>query len=206
MEHLLMYPGTYELPLRTMYAVNRSAQDQLQPSLPWSASALRTAGVAGDTTATNTTDSPTLNMDQQQEAVNMAAAQLRANMLAQLALLPTQPCSLPPPFVTSFIRRCFPEELTLVDFPQALAAMEYLQGLEARRVREKVHALKRLGLSEDQSVEITESSSDAEKAVAEWVNTIRDGGRKVEALYTQCYVALRRWVRPPDDLIYCPSN
>lgn len=121
-----------------------------------------------------------------------AAAQLRANLMAHISQLPSQPTSLPPSFITSFVRRCFPPELDEVDFPQALTAMDYLKDLEVRRRREVVAALDKLGIDRE---DLSHRDKLARKypGVLRWVTEIEDKERKVEALYTQVYVGLRRW-------------
>ena len=184
LEHLLAYPGTYELPLRTMYTLNATTQNQPQsPTLPSSTS------VPGNAFPRKSQDA----VDEHQNMTTItAAAQLRANLMAQISQQPTQPTSLPPSFITSFVRRCFPPELDQVDFPQALTAMDYLKDLEVRRRREVVAALDKLGIDRE---DLSHRDKLARKypGVLRWVTEIEDKERKVEALYTQVYVGLRRW-------------
>ncbi|KIX06910.1 uncharacterized protein Z518_04886 [Rhinocladiella mackenziei CBS 650.93] len=182
LEHLLAYPGTYEIPLRTMYALNAATQNQQCPSLPTSPT------VIGNAFPRKTHDA----VDEQSMATVTAAAQLRANLMTHISQLPSQPMSLPPSFITSFVRRCFPPELEQVDFPQALTAMDYLKDLEVRRRREVVAALDKLGIERD---DISHRDKLARKypGVLRWVMDIEDKERKIEALYTQVYLGLRRW-------------
>jgi hypothetical protein len=121
-----------------------------------------------------------------------AAALLKAHLMSRIAQLPNQPCSLPPSFVTSFVRRCFPPELEEVDFPQALTALDYLKDLETRRRKEVLAALKRLGITGAEG----ETSDLAKRypGVLSWLNSIENKEKKVMALYTQVYLGLRRWV------------
>ena len=81
----------------------------------------------------------------------------------------------------------------MVDFTQALTAMDYLKDLDNRRKRELGAALQRLGL--DKGL-LDQQSGDVSRdpRISEWVKTMQDKDRKVEALYTQVYIGLRRWV------------
>lgn len=131
--------------------------------------------------------------DHQQLAAQAATAQFKANLMSHISQLPSQPCSLPPSFVTSFVRRCFPPELDQIDFPQALTALDYLKDLETRRRKEVIAALKRLGVDRDNLHE-RDQLGKKYPGVLSWVTSIEDKERKVEALYTQVYIGLRRWV------------
>ena len=122
-----------------------------------------------------------------------AAAQLRANLMSHIALLPSLPSSLPPSFIISFVRRCFPKDLDQVDFPQALSAMDYLKDLEVRRRREVVAALDRLGVERD-DIGQKEVLGKKYPGVLRWVLGIEEKERRIEALYSQVYVGLRQWV------------
>lgn len=183
LEHMLSYPGTYEIPLRTMYTLNCAPRAQPPPS---------TVKSAPNTTNTSPT-SPTF-IDQQ-----VATAQFTSNLMAQIAKLPHQPCSLPPAFVTTFLNRCFPMELHCVDFPQSLTALDYLKDLETRRRKELSRALEHLGIDSN----VLNTAQDSEELakwypmVADWARSLESKEKRVDALYTQLYIALRRWVRPP---------
>jgi hypothetical protein len=91
------------------------------------------------------------------------------------------------------VHRCFSNELDRVDFPQALTALDYLKDLEVRRRREVVAALDKLGI--DRS-DIAHRDNLAKKypGVLSWVLATEEKERKVEALYTQVYIGLRRWI------------
>lgn len=184
LEHLLTYPRTYDIPLRTMYTLNATTQHQQQcPPLP------SPNTVPGNAFPRRTSPAA----DAQQNLSTMtAAAQLRANILQHITQLPSQPTSLPPGFITNFVRRCFPRELDQVDFPQALTAMDYLKDLEVRRRREVVAALDKLGIDQE---DLSHRDKLAQKypGVLRWVMDIEERERKVEALYTQVYLGLRRW-------------
>lgn len=187
LEHLLAYPGSYEIPLRTMYTLNATTQAQQQQNQPDATSSPITS-VPGNAFPTQRKD------EQHSFTTATAAAQLRANLMSHIAQLPSQPCSLPPSFVTSFVRKCFPHELDQVDFPQALTALDYLKDLEVRRRREVVAALDRLGVDR---ADLGERAVLGRKypGVLQWVIGVEEKERKVEALYTQVFLGLRRWVR-----------
>lgn len=189
LEHLLAYPGSYEIPLRTMYTLNAAtqAQQQQHQSNPTSPTA---TSVPGNAFPVHRTD------EQHNLTTATAAAQLRANLMSHISQLPSQPCSLPPIFVISFVRKCFPQDLNQVDFPQALTALDYLKDLEIRRRREVVAALDRLGVDR---ADLGERAVLGRKypGVLKWVISIEDKERKVEALYTQVFLGLRRWVGNP---------
>ncbi|KIY02581.1 uncharacterized protein Z520_01046 [Fonsecaea multimorphosa CBS 102226] len=184
LEHLLTYPNTYEIPLRTMYTLNATTQHQQQcPPTP------SPTAVPGNAFPRKSSASA----EEQQNMTTMtAAAQLRANLMQHILQLPSQPTSLPPSFITSFVRKCFPRELDQVDFPQALTAMDYLKDLEVRRRREVVAALDKLGIDQD---DLSHRDKLARKypGVLRWVSDIEERERKIEALYTQVYIGLRRW-------------
>jgi len=171
-DHLLRYPGTYEIPLRTMYALNCNNTRQPVPNAqrPETAFARRPSSPKSS-----------------------AAEDLRAQLTQQITRLPSQPCSLPPSFVTSFLRRCFTANLEDVDFPQALTGLDYLRDLEARRKKELAAAMQRLGLQPDSTKQDVEFSKKY-PGVVMWIESIKAKGCKVEALYTQIYIGLRRWV------------
>lgn len=103
-----------------------------------------------------------------------------------------QPSSLPPSFITSFVRKCFTPELADVDFPSALTAMDYLKDLEVRRRAEIIAAMDKLGV--DRS-DIAHRDLMAKKypGVMMWIDGVAEKERKIEALYSQIYVGLRRW-------------
>lgn len=186
LEHLLTYPGTYEIPLRTMYTLNSTTQQQQQnPPSP----TLASNPVNGNAFPPR----PPHSTEKENMSTETAAAQLRANLMTHISQQPTQPCSLPPSFVTSFVRRCFTVELEQVDFPQALTALDYLKDLEVRRRREVAAALQRLGVDREDLREM-EKLGKKYPGVLRWVVGIEEKERKVEALYTQVYLGIRRWV------------
>lgn len=192
LEHLLAYPGTYEIPLRTMYTLNSAPRAQ---PLPQATTIPNTPALSDGSSADSSPLSPAFPPEQQQAFAAQAATEhFKSCLMRQVSQLPSQPFSLPPSFVTSFVRRCFTEELCLVDFTQALTALDYLKDLETRRKRELRAALRRLGV--DSKTFGTEGDDISKKypGVATWISGMQEKERKVEALYTQVYIGLRRWV------------
>jgi hypothetical protein len=182
LEHMMSYPGTYELPLRTMYTLNCAPRAQPLPS---------PTARSHPSSVANSPTSPTFPYDQQ-----AATAQFTSALMSQIAQLPSQPCSLPPAFVTSFLNRCFPVELHMVDFPQSLTALDYLKDLETRRRKEIVSSLMRLGINEELLVSAPgdEELSKWNPIIAEWLKSLETKERRVAGLYGQLYISLRRWV------------
>jgi hypothetical protein len=189
LEHILAYPGSYEIPLRTMYTLNSAPRAQPYPQHSPHSSTFTTPSPHSSPVGTNF---PT--EDQQQLAVHAATTQFKASLMSHISQLPSQPCSLPPSFVTSFVRRCFTPELDKVDFLQALAGLDYLKDLETRRRKEVVAAFRRLGLTTDPSMSEREELTKQYPGVATWVKAIEEKERHVLALYTQVHLGLRRWV------------
>ena len=194
LEHLLAYPGTYEIPLRTMYTLNStpSAQQYPRQSIQAGTPSLSSTASSPDSSPA----SPNFPPDQQQQlAAQSATDHFKSCLLTHISQLPTQPFSLPPSFITSFVRRCFTADLCQVDFTQALTALDYLKDLESRRKKELKLALQRLGLDLGLA---DHARRDISKnfQISEWVASMQEKERKVEALYTQVYLGLRRWVNP----------
>lgn len=134
---------------------------------------------------------PSDNLRQNQDARSKANAHFTSSLMQHLATLPAQPCSLPPSFTTAFVRKCFTLDLTQVDFSQALTGIDYLKDLDTRRKRDFAAVLRRLGLDRNNLASPTPLTN---AAATEWVNAMSDKEKKVDALYTQLFVGLRRWV------------
>ena len=193
LEHLLAYPGTYEIPLRTMYTLNSTPQAQqpqrqsLRPGTP----SLSSSASSPDSSPASPNFPP--EHQQNQFAAQSATDHFKSCLMTHISKLPSQPFSLPPSFITSFVRRCFPAELCQVDFTQALTALDYLKDLENRRKRELTVALQRLGIDtaivDNAGGEISKNAK-----ISEWVLSMQNKENKVEALYSQVYIGLRRWV------------
>ena len=193
LEHLLAYPGTYEIPLRTMYTLNSTPQAQqhrrqsLQPGTP----SLSSSASSPDSSPASPTFPP--EHQQSQFAAQSAADHFKSCLMTHISNLPSQPFSLPPSFITTFVRRCFPVELCQVDFTQALTALDYLKALENRRKRELTMALQRLGLN-PATVDQVGGEIGKNIKMSAWVLSLQGKEKKVEALYSQVYIGLRRWV------------
>ncbi|KAJ5492578.1 hypothetical protein N7539_001324 [Penicillium diatomitis] len=183
-DHCSRYPGSYEIPLRDMYALNCHPTK----SFVGGSSSPETAFSPRNSTSTQASNSS-------QESTVDAAADFRSQLIHQISRMPSQPCSLPPAFLTSFLRRCFPKDLEQVDFPQGLTALDYARDLENRWKKEMSLALQRLGV-ERQHLEKPTESDLAKKypGVMTWVESILAKARDLEALYTQIYIGLRRWM------------
>lgn len=195
LDHILTYSGSYEIPLRTMYTLNSAPRAQPLPhSLSRSGTPIPPTGF-GATPSPTTTQFP--EEQRQQAAAEAATAHFKSCLMTQISQLPSQPCSLPPSFITSFVRRCFPFDIATVDFAQALTALDYLRDLETRRRREIASALRRLSIDPSTLGKEGDEISKKYPGVVAWVKAIEDKERKVEALYTQVYIGLRRWVRGP---------
>lgn len=177
LEHILTYPGTYEIPLRTMYTLNSTSHSRERSS---------PSNVLGN--AFPNTKAP----ESHTMTTATAAAQLRANLMSHIAQQPSQPQSLPPSFITSFVTRCFYTELTKVDFPQALTALDYLKDLEMRRRNEILAALTYLGV-ERSDIQNREKIAQDHPHAFQWIESMEEKERKVEMLYTHVYLGLRRW-------------
>ncbi|EYE98149.1 uncharacterized protein EURHEDRAFT_448938 [Aspergillus ruber CBS 135680] len=192
LDHCLRYPGTYEIPLRTMYALNSNP-----------------TRYANETTRSNRSSGSSnlsISSAQNQNISSWdAAAELRAQLSHQISRLPTQPCSLPPSFITSFLRRCFSPVLDEVDFPQALTALDYLKDLDSRRRKEVAATLRRLGVETDTPNSQAELK-ETRPATLSWIESMNVKIRRAESLYSQIYIGLRRWTLLNEMLLSEPYN
>lgn len=193
-DHLLQYPGTYEIPLRTMYTNNILAQAN-HPNLHRRPPTPGLSAPSSTEVSPITPQTPQFADDIARQSEKQAATdQFKSCLMEHVSYLPSQPFSLPPSFITSFARRCFTEDLCKVDFTQALTALDYLKDLETRRKRELSQALQRLGIHGSRMNEEREEVEKYHPRIGEWIASMEDKERKVEALYTQVYIGLRRWV------------
>ena len=198
LEHLLAYPGNYEIPLRTMYTLNSTPQVQPYPPRQSTRSDTPSLSNSAGSSAESSPASPSFPPDQQQQlAAHGATEHFKSCLMNHISQLPSQPFSLPPSFITSFVRRCFSTDLCLVDFTQALTALDYLKDLETRRKRELTLVLQRLGVDKDTLTQTEEEKRISNPRILDWVMQMQNKERKVEALYTQVYLGLRRWVNSP---------
>ncbi|KAF2742677.1 hypothetical protein M011DRAFT_452669 [Sporormia fimetaria CBS 119925] len=182
LEHVLQYPGSYEIPLKKMYDLNCNSRAQ---PLPVSLSRAPSPG------ARSAGASPTLGSS----AWNEGEASMNfTSQLMSLGTKQSQNSSLPPTFVVSFVARCFHPCLALVDFPQALAALDYLRDLEKRRCVEYVEALRRLGITIENFDADVDAVSDRYPGIALWAKNMRGKNIKAESYYAILYLGLRRWI------------
>ncbi|KAF9882593.1 hypothetical protein FE257_006222 [Aspergillus nanangensis] len=191
LDHCLRYPGSYEIPLRTMYSLNCNPTRQPPPS-----------NRPPETAFSH--HSPKSSVGSSQDEPMTRAADFRAMLTHHVSQIRSQPCSLPPSFVTSFLRRCFTPRLEDVDFPQALTGLDYLRDLDIRRRKEIPAALQRLQVD---LADLREGSEFQNKhpGVFAWIESIHAQNRKVEALYTQIYIGIRRWTLI-NEMLITPYN
>ncbi|MCJ1461867.1 hypothetical protein MMC07_000466 [Pseudocyphellaria aurata] len=195
LDHLLNYPGSYEIPLRTMYTLNATPQGQaltrqsIHPGTP------SLSDRSSFESAPASPASPSFPPEKQNQYLpgHDVTEHFKSCLMTHISRLPSQPFSLPPKFITSFVRRCFTDDLCLVDFTQALTALDYLKDLENRRKRELTLVLHRLGLDKDTLEQAGDAISRRHPKIAEWLLSMQTKEKKVEALYTQVYIGLRRW-------------
>jgi hypothetical protein len=149
------------------------------------------------TPGASTNSSPVLPKFPQNAYDTRTAAQVfKTSIMDQIAQLPQQPASLPPAFVSEFLKKIFSPELEMVDFPQALTALDYLKDLEIRRRKDVAFALKHHGVDRT-ALETAQGVEELAKwypVVGEWVRGLESKEKRADALYTQLYVSLRRWV------------
>lgn len=175
LEHVFTYPASYEIPLRTMYSLNCNPR-----------------GKARSDASSSNASSPITPQDPWCD--NSPTQTFQQHLMQEISQIPTQPVQLPPPFLVSFARKCFQLDLRRVDFPKALTGLDYLKDLETRRRREVAAAMYRLDI--DASVLGAEADVLATRypGVAQWVKVVEEKERKIDAIYTQLYIGLRRWI------------
>jgi hypothetical protein len=123
-----------------------------------------------------------------------AAMSFTSQLMAHLNSLPTQPSSLPPTFIVNFVNRCFHPSLQLVDFPQALTALDYLRDLENRRRKEMMAAFERVQVRADSYDSDMATMAEKFPGIALWVRNVEGKNKKAESYYAQLWLGLRRWV------------
>ena len=99
-----------------------------------------------------------------------------------------------PSHVSSFVRECFTEDLCEVDFTQALHSLDLLKTLEDRRRRELSSAIRRLNVDPAILEQDRLGFQSSHPGISQWIASTEAKSKKVEALYTQVYIGLRRWV------------
>lgn len=182
LEHVLQYPGSYEIPLRTMYTLNCAPRAQPLPK-----------DLSRAPTPTSSGTSPVSGSlgwnDAESTAMNFTS-----QLMNHIGSLPSQPCSLPPSFIVSFVSRCFHPCLPLVDFPQALTALDYLRDLEKRRCKEYVAAFERLGIRIESFGADVDAVAERYPGIALWAKNMHGKNKKAQSYYAIMYLGLRRWV------------
>jgi hypothetical protein len=186
LEHYMMNPTSYEIPLRSLYALNCQ-------TLPLTAGPKKFK------------ESSFANPPMQNSTLPLAdaASQFKAQLISHISKGPHQ-YSLPVGFTISFVRRVFAENLEHVDFPQALTALDYLNNLESRRKREILAAFESLGAELSTSPSMTIRVSEVHKqelrekypGVVHWIESIEAKERDAVSIYKSMCLSLRRWVNP----------
>ena len=191
LEHLLQYPGSYDIPLKTMYELNRTNR-----ALPKDfVRGLPTSGRSGNT-------SP-IGGQFAWSASESAAMSFQASLMNQLKSLPTRTSSLPPAFISGFAARNLHPEVEQCDWIQALTVLDYLKDLEARRRKETFAAFERLHIHQD--TWDTDMAFMAEKfpGIALWINNIEGKNKKAEQYYGIIWLGIRRFVSHLHVITYC---
>ena len=183
LEHVLQYPGSYEIPLRTMYTLNCAPRAQPLPK-----------DLTRASTPTGSSNASPISGQIAWSEAESATMNFTTQLMGHIGSLPSQPSSLPPTFIISFASRCFHPCLALVDFPQALTALDYLRDLETRRRKEVTAAYERVNIHEDNFEAGVEAVSERYPGIALWAKNIQGKNKKAEVYYSQLWLGLRRWV------------
>ncbi|PWW80621.1 hypothetical protein C7212DRAFT_350036 [Tuber magnatum] len=102
-------------------------------------------------------------------------ADFKLLLLEHISNLPSQPCTLPPSFLSTFVRKCFPRDLGNVQFDQAFTALDYIRDLEIRRSKELEKAARARGEDDRRIV------------------NLRIKSIKTEQFYARAIAGIRRW-------------
>lgn len=184
LEHVLQYPGSYEIPLRTMYTLNCAPRAQPLP---------RELSRAPTPTGNPGNVSPVSGQSAWNDAES-ATMNFTSQLMTHINSMPQQPSSLPPTFIISFVSRIFHPSLSLVDFPQALTALDYLRDLENRRRKEMVAAFARVHIHPETFDSDIESMSEKFPGIALWAKNLEGKNKKAELYYAKLWLGVRRWV------------
>ncbi|KAF2671006.1 hypothetical protein BT63DRAFT_438554 [Microthyrium microscopicum] len=182
LEHILSYPGTYgDVPLRSMYALNLQAMN-------------RSLGSSASTSATTSPTTPAFPPQDETDVLKRSLQNCLVNQYSKSN--PQKTKSLPPFFIIDFANRVFVATLHMVNFDQALTALDYLKDLEVRRHKELEHALKVIAIEPGTiGKEIdAQTLSKYVPEVANYLERLPKNIERADVLYTQLYVALRRWI------------
>ncbi|KAJ5487052.1 hypothetical protein N7530_001352 [Penicillium desertorum] len=184
-DHCLRYADNYEISLRAAYELN--CQSTMSPSF-----VLKSPSFFRNSVFTKNARNSKSSFDTPTYDTN---AEFRACLSKTVAELSSQPCSLPPSFILSFVRRCFCLELSDVDFAQALTALDYIRDLQGRWKKEIDAAFNRLNITaQDASHPQQSELAHTFPNVLVWYKDISNKARMIDFLYTQVYIGLRRWV------------
>ncbi|KAF2240765.1 hypothetical protein BU26DRAFT_189275 [Trematosphaeria pertusa] len=186
LEHVLQYPGSYELPLRTMYTLNCAPRAQPLP---------RDLSRAPSPTGTGHSSNPSPIAGQLTwNDAESASINFTSQLMHHINSLPQQPSSLPPTFIVSFVSRIFHPSLSLVDFPQALTALDYLRDLETRRRKEMVAAFARVHIHPESFEADIDAISGKYPGIALWAKNLEGKNKKAELYYAKMWLGVRRWI------------
>lgn len=194
-DHCLRYADSYEISLRAAYELNCSTAKNL-PAMGSSAFArTRSPSLFSHNSSLSKNTKSTRSSGSSYDAGYDTNAEFRACLTRTVSELPSQPCSLPPSFIISFVRRCFCLELHNVDFAQALTSLDYLKDLQGRWKKEIDSAFCRLNVTA-QDARDPRNSEVARKypGVMEWYTEVSQKARMIDFLYTQIYLGMRRWI------------
>ncbi|KAH8692956.1 hypothetical protein BGW36DRAFT_385593 [Talaromyces proteolyticus] len=183
LEHYMLHPASYEIPLRSMYTLNCQTRP-LAPNSGFKESAFASPAMQNAT-----------------EPVADAASQFRAQLISHISKSPHQ-LSLPVGFMVSFVRRVFASTLENVDFPQALTALDYLKNVERRRQKDVLAAFKSLAIDLSShtspflrsNLEQKQQLQQKYPGVVRWIESIEERDRKAHHYYKNVCLSLRRWI------------
>ncbi|CAI7647305.1 unnamed protein product [Penicillium bialowiezense] len=190
-DHCLRYADSYEISLRAAYELNCSTAKNL-PAMGGSSAFARTRSPSlfSQHSSLSKNTKSTRSSGSSYDAGYDTNAEFRACLTRTVSELPSQPCSLPPSFIVSFVRRCFCLELHNVDFAQALTALDYLKDLQGRWKKEIDSAFLRLNVTA-QDARDPRNSEVARKypGVMEWYTEVSQKARMIDFMFIINYEA-----------------
>ncbi|KAJ5338361.1 hypothetical protein N7452_005089 [Penicillium brevicompactum] len=194
-DHCLRYADSYEISLRAAYELNCNPTKNLAAMGSSAFARSRSPSLFSRNSSFSKNTKSTRSSGSSYDAGYDTNAEFRACLTRTVSELPSQPCSLPPSFIISFVRRCFCLELHNVDFAQALTSLDYLKDLQGRWKKEIDSAFRRLNVTA-QDARDPQHSEVARKypGVMEWYAEISQKARMIDFMYTQIYVGMRRWI------------
>ncbi|KAJ4303649.1 hypothetical protein N0V90_002550 [Kalmusia sp. IMI 367209] len=183
LEHVLQYPGSYEIPLRTMYTLNCAPRAQPLPK-----------DLSRAPSPTSNAPASPISGQMAWSDAEAASMNFTSQLMSHINSMPQQPSSLPPSFIINFVSRIFHPSLSLVDFPQALTALDYLRDLDNRRRKEMVAAFARVNIHPETAESDIESMSERYPGIALWAKNLEGKSRKAELCYARLWLGVRRWI------------